>query len=317
LYCAALWLASAPRLQAAAAVAPDPAGFGVHQSGASQRVNSAGHSLIVTVPVTDGGVDLGDIAVTIDPDDAIAIPSVRLLDLLSAVVDPKVIGKMRQRLAQQSSIGTGALAIENIVLRYDSRTIELTVDVPARLRLTRTVQVAPLARGRSGDFERPATLSSYLNIRSSFNYVEQGGDHGFAAPVVALDEATRFKGVVFETQGTVQPGAVGGDFQRQDSRLVFDDRENLLRWSIGDLSPVATGFQSAAPMTGISLFRSYSVLQPEMIARPTGMQSFTLQRPSTVEVWVNGRSCAACSSMPGPSICGISPSRRGSTTYAW
>ncbi|MET0376683.1 MAG: fimbrial biogenesis outer membrane usher protein, partial [Rhizorhabdus sp.] len=57
----------------------------------------------------------------------------------------------------------------------------------------------------------------------------------------------------------------------------------------GDLQPLGRGFQSLPEMAGLSLYRSYGVLQPQRIARPRGDRSFSLSRPSTIEVEVNGQ----------------------------
>src|SRR3546814_17097695 len=49
------------------------------------------------------------------------------------------------------------------------------------------------------------------------------------------------------------------------------------------------GFQASLPLAGLSVQRSYGLLQPYHSVRPTGRQSFFLLRPSTVEVMVNGQ----------------------------
>ena len=133
----------------------------------------------------------------------------------------------------------------------------------------------------------PADLSAYLNMRGSLDWVQQGADKGLAAPVTFLDGAIRAGGVVLEGEANWQSGAAGPDFQRRGTRLVYDDRRNLVRWSAGDLQTLARGFQSAPEIAGLSVSRFYSLLDPQTIIRPRGSRSFQLERRSIVEVRVN------------------------------
>jgi outer membrane usher protein len=115
-----------------------------------------------------------------------------------------------------------------------------------------------------------------------------------------MDGATRFGGLVLESEAVWSPGNNGNpDFQRIGSRAVYDDQKNLVRWTFGDLQTIARGFQSAPDIAGISIFRSYSVLQPQTIIRPRGDRSFRLERPSTVEVQVNGQIVRRLQLAPG------------------
>src|SRR3546814_18788076 len=60
------------------------------------------------------------------------------------------------------------------------------------------------------------------------------------------------------------------------------------------------GFQASLPLAGLSVQRSYGLLQPYQSVRPTGRQSFFLRRPSTVEVMVNGQLMRRVRLDPGP-----------------
>src|SRR5690606_27378589 len=115
-----------------------------------------------------------------------------------------------------------------------------------------------------------------------------GPDEGLAPPVMFIDGAARWRGVVLESELNFQPGAAGADYQRRGTRLVYDDRARLIRWSAGDLLTTSRGFQSAPEIAGLSASRRYSVLEPATIIRPRGSRSFQLDRRSMVEVRMNG-----------------------------
>jgi outer membrane usher protein len=265
----------------------------------SMRLNPTGKPIALTVPVKDGGTYLGDMPMTITANDRLEFPAQRLIDLLSNVLDPQSFKALQLSLAAKSTLTPADFQASGVAFRYNPQTLELNLVIAAERRASRTVQVSPLDRARIGSFSQPASASGYVNIRGSFDYNHTGFDTGFATPIFSLDGALRLGGVVAETEAIWQPGSSGTDFQRLGSRFVYDDEKNLVRWTAGDLQPVSRGFQSAPDIAGLSIFRSYSVLQPQQIIRPRGDRSFTLARPSTVEVQVNGQLVRRLDLAPG------------------
>lgn len=266
-------------------VLPRPAGTGAEPQ---VRYNPTGKPVTLTVAAKDGPVYLGDIVLTINPDDSLEFSAQRLIDLLGNVLDPNVLRTLQASFAGKAVIGPEAFQGSGIQIRYDPQDLAIALDIDSASRVTRTVMVSPLDRDRPGTFVQPADFSAYLNVRGSVDYLWDGFDRGVQAPVLFLDGAARVLGTVAETQAIWQPGGDGTDFQRLGSRLIYDDAKRLMRWTLGDLQPVVRGFQSLPDIAGLSVFRSYSVLQPQEIVRPRGDRSFQLARPSTVQVFVNG-----------------------------
>jgi outer membrane usher protein len=264
------------------------------------KINPTGKTVRLTVPAKDGPRYLGDIVVTIDPEDRIEFSAQRALDLLSNVLDAEVQRTLRAAFAGDAVLTPRDFEASGIRIHYNPQTLELQFDIAAERRASRTVQVSPLDRDRIGSFVKPAGFSAYVNVRSSLDYLHQGPDEGLQTPVLFLDGAARIGAIVAETEAIWQPDSrILPDYQRLGSRLVYDDQKNLIRWSAGDLQPVARGFQSAPDIAGLSLFRSYSVLQPQTITRPRGDRSFRLERPATVEVQVNGQMVRRLQLNPG------------------
>ncbi len=81
---------------------------------------------------------------------------------------------------------------------------------------------------------------------------------------------------------------VQNDFRRDRIVLFHDDRERLMRFSAGDLSPAVPRQAGAFDTLGIGVERRYETLQPRRNIRPAGRRSFILDRPATVEIYVNG-----------------------------
>ena len=267
--------------------------------GAPNRINPSGRDVTLTVPAKDGAVYLGDIIITIDANDRIEFSAQRLLDLLANVVDPDVLRTLQGSFAGRTSLTPADFEASGIRIRYNPQDPGLELQIASERRASRTVQVSPLDRDRIGEFVQPAGFSAYVNIRGNLDYLWEGPNDGFQSPIFFLDGATRIGGVVAESEAIYQPGSNGVDFQRLGSRLVYDDTRNLIRWTAGDLQAIARGFQSAPDIAGLSIFRSYSVLQPQQIVRPRGDRSFRLERPSTVEIQVNGQIVRRVQLAPG------------------
>jgi outer membrane usher protein len=274
---------------------PAPAG----QPGAPNALNGTGRTITLTIPAKDGAVYLGDVILTIHPDNRIEFSAQRVLDLLANVLDPEVLRTLQGTFAGKSTLTPADFQASGIGIRYDPQALSLELTIAAERRARRTVQVSPLESSRVGDFVTPAGFSAYLNVRGNIDYVHNGFDRGVQSPIMFVDGAARIAGLVLESESVWQPGARGVDFQRLGSRAVYDDQNNLVRWTAGDLQTVSRGFQSAPDISGLSVFRSYSVLQPQTIVRPRGDRQFRLDRPSTVEIQVNGQIVQRLQLAPG------------------
>lgn len=292
--------AAAPAPAPAPALAmAQPTGSPVVPAARTQRLNPTGRAIVLTVPAKDGATYLGDMPLTIAADDTLSFPTERTLQLLEELVDPSVMTAMRANLAGKTSIGPGDLADAGIGVEYDPRTLELNFLIPVEKRASRRLSVSALDRQSIGDFVKPVDFSAYLNIRGSVDLYEQGSVTGFQEPVFLLNGAANLKGAVVESDAIWIPGGAGQDFQRLGSRVVFDNTEKVMRFTFGDLETQGRGFQSAPDMAGISILRSYSVLNPQQIIRPRGDRTFRLERASTVEVIVNGQQVRRLQLAPG------------------
>lgn len=265
----------------------------------AQRLNPTGRAIILTVPAKDGAAYLGDMPLTIGADDSLSFPADRTLQLLDELLDPNVMTALRGSFAGKSAIGPADLASAGITVEYDPRTLELRFMIPVEKRASRRLSVSALDRQSVGEFVKPLDYSAYLNIRGSVDLYEQGPVTGFQEPVFLLNGAVNLKGVVLETDAIWIPGGPGKDFQRLGSRYVYDDTKNVVRFTLGDLEAQGRGFQAVPDIAGISIFRSYSVLNPQQVIRPRGDRTFRLERPSTVEVIVNGQQVRRLQLAPG------------------
>lgn len=269
----------APAASGTFAIAPDRPG---------SEINPSAGNVTLTAPVMDGPAYLGDATITLTAEGTVLLSAERLLTLLELQLAASSVEALRATLARNNALAPADLRAYGITVRYDPQTLQVELGIPAASRAASIVDLAG-EPGRKVAYLEPAEFSAYLNVRGSLDWVQQGQDEGLQSPVTFLDGAARFAGVVLESEANWQPGGSGIDFQRRGTRLVYDDRANLARWSAGDLLTVARGFQSAPVISGVGVSRFYSILEPQTIVRPRGSRSFQLDRRSLIEVRINGQ----------------------------
>ena len=243
------------RAAAPATAESEPSGAPSAPPARSERINSTGRRIALTIPARDGSTYLGDLPVTIGTDDSIQFPTDRALQLLQPTLAPDVFEALRTKLAGKPAIDPDEFASAGIRTVYDPQKLELRFEIPVEKRASRSVSVSPIDRAAIGTRLKPAEFSAYLNMRGSLDLVESGPSQGFASPIVLLNGATRIGRVVAETDAILSPRNAGASFQRLGSRLVYDDLKDLVRVTLGDLQTQSRGFQSAPDVAGISIMR--------------------------------------------------------------
>ncbi|PZU92063.1 MAG: fimbrial biogenesis outer membrane usher protein, partial [Leptolyngbya sp.] len=225
---------------------------------------------------------------------------------------------LRSDIADQlaaTSQADGTLRLQSIrdlgiAINFDSSRLELQVNVPPALRQTTVVDAnsANSPRGLAQALP-PSSVSGYLNVRGSQTVVWTGaeGSTGRQPLTLNFDGALNVDGWVLESSlGFTESGA----WQRGATRLVHDDMATAIRYQVGEVSAPVRGYQASIPMLGVTVARNFS-LQPYQITRPISRFEFFLERPSTVEVFINGQSVQTLRLDPGPQDVRNLPLRSG------
>lgn len=257
------------------------------QAPAEVRLNSTGRTMTIVVPVRDGANYIGDIDAQITPDDTILIAVDQLAGLLAKRLDPSRLAELRGAATPDGFAPLSAFDQRGFPLRFDKQSLELTVTIATGDRALQTIALADLDNDAIGDFAKPEPFSAYVNVRGSLDYVHKGSLSGLGDPFFAFDGAARIGRIVVEAEGDWD--GARNRFNRNGSRLVYDDAKRLIRWTAGDLRAENRGFQGQLDLAGIGLTRSYALLDPQRTVSPRGGRTFALDRDSTVEAIVNGR----------------------------
>ncbi|MCC7267271.1 MAG: fimbrial biogenesis outer membrane usher protein [Caulobacteraceae bacterium] len=264
---------------------------------APRQLNPSGRTLTIVAPLKDGAIYLGDVEMRVLPDDRIEIAAGQVLDLLKKTLDPDALEPLRAEALPGAFLPPERLAALGLPIAFDPRVLELSLSIPPAARSRQAIGISDLDRETYGDFAQPAKFAAFLNLAGSTDYVHKGAKTGLGDPLALIDGAVRYKGVVLESEGTWS--SYDGGFTRNGTRLVYDDARHLNRWVVGDVTLQTRGFQSSDQLAGISITKSFSLLDPQRNVAPRGARAFSLDRPSTVEAIVNGRTVRTLRLQPG------------------
>jgi len=263
---------------------------------APERLNESGRDIPLGGPLRDDEFILGEVDYTLTADDRILVD----VDTLLPLVEPRISlvdrERIRTALAGQPVASTETLAALGLPLTYDPATFGLILRLDPAMRPRQSISIAGSDYGVTGRLTEPARVAGYVTAFVTADYVHQGlsEETGFDTPTILLDSALRYRGVVLENEATITDR-----FSRDGTRLVYDDLARTARYTAGDLTPISRGFSGTSPMAGLSIVRSYSELEPQRNVQPRGQRTFTLDRPSTVETFINGRSVQQTRLNPG------------------
>lgn len=255
---------------------------------------------VLTAPLLDGERYLGDAVVQADLGSGnIEFVTENLLALLSRTVKREVMDKLRAELAGQPHLREGQLGSTGIVLKYDAESVALVVDIPFAIRTTQQLSVAGELSTSNAGFETPAKTSAYINGIGALHYSRARGQRDELQGTIYFDGAARFGPVLLESDGIWDISGGDSQFTRRGTRLVYDLPDRALRITAGDILAVGRGFQATSPIAGLSIIKSFGILQPQKIIRPTGRGSFALERASVVDIYVNERLASRIELQPG------------------
>jgi outer membrane usher protein len=209
-------------------------------------------------------------------------------------VFPVTISNLEKVIVKKNGkdwISLPALNNAGIVGTFNELTQELRLTIPANIKKDQTINLGGNSNIVIPDSAlRPNKFSSYLNVNakqpfgysnsentSSYTY---NGRQNFYSEVQSV---TNIDSLIFDLNGEYYEHR---DFKRNDFRMIKDDPENMVRYTVGDVSPISGGFLNSRPIGGISASRDFS-LQPNRTTTPISSYKVFIKRPSSVKIFVN------------------------------
>lgn len=208
-----------------------------------------------------------------------------LLELLKTELKDDLYLRLKSLERPQGVLTLRDLEDVGFSAQFDAATLELRLALPPRYRKPRDLNLNFVEFGNQ-KFLRPNQHSGYLNLRSqqSWQYGSEGDQRLPLTGNVELVENIR--GFVFETSVDFQEGDEH-QWQRQDTRLRYDDEERMIRYTLGDLTYRSAGFQLSPSLAGLAATREFSI-QPYRTLKPLSDTEVVIRRTSLVEIYVNG-----------------------------
>ena len=247
----------------------------------------------LTLPLIFQGAYQGDVPVSATPDGHISVDMARFVDLLGRRLSPELITRLTAAAAGRAFAPIELFEPVGVIVAYNPATLELNVSVPVSRQGAQTISaVDSVNLGLpSSQTIPPSRFSASLSLlaRQSYDW-GPGSERGLEPLRVATDVAANFfgpNGVYLFAQGDYDQSGLA-PYRRGNIVLIHDDQKRALRYLAGDVAVTSAGFQGSPTLAGIGIERAYGEIQPFNNIRPSGQYRFVLERPSTIDVVVNG-----------------------------
>ncbi len=243
----------------------------------------------MTVPLLVNNRNRGEVQIVFaGKQDETRIKVNDLLKQIEDILKPDVMKALNQDVIGQEHIKLGRLNAHHLTARYDSKKLELHLDIPAELRKTEVISFRPSYSNLTSDnLIRPSNFSAYINVFSDLQYIWKGDMMGRQPANIVFDGALNYSDWVLEGEAFYREGKVK-PFQRGNVRVVKDLLERSVRVAAMDVALPAVDFQNALAVGGLVIAKNFQ-LRPDLITYPSSQKQFLLEHPSTVEILVNSQ----------------------------
>lgn len=205
-----------------------------------------------------------------------------LFNLLDGKFNQERIESLKKAVTAQGTLNLRSLQASGLEAEFDLNSLELRLTIPLRYR-----ESSELVLHKTNSKEkvlRPELHSGYLNLRVSQGYRHETQE---TDPLNArVDLVENINGFVLESGADFQDRAQY-PWRRQDTRIRKDDEQNMIRYTLGDLTLSSQGLQEVPAMAGLSIAREFSI-QPYRTLRPLSATEVSIKRTSIISVFING-----------------------------
>ncbi len=246
----------------------------------------------LTLPLVLNGRYLGDLAGEVSLTGNAWVEYERLLDLLSRHLDETALTSLREHPPARGMFPIGERATPPLDIQYAPQELSIRVEAPHEFFASREISISGTGVPDARDYLATANASMALDVLYNQEYIHRTplGERG-RAPATALLEGRGNLGgpggVNLATAALYNEGAEQR-LQRRDARLFHDDRTTATRYTVGDIIPGVQGFQQSPRLAGASVSRLYGEIQPYRNIRSSGQREIILERPSSVDVEIDG-----------------------------
>jgi len=207
------------------------------------------------------------------------------LEAIGNVLRIEIQDQLSTAIATDGTLSLRQIREAGIAINFDTSRLELQVDIPPALRKVEVSNISDSnASVKLKEALYPSDFSGYINVRGTQEIV--------------WSKARKPLQLSFDGALNVQSWVVEGSFRFTEAKipawergafhLTHDDLKKAIRYQAGEINPPVRGYQSSNSLLGVTVFRNFG-LQPDEVTRPINQFEFFLERPSRVEVFINGQ----------------------------
>lgn len=237
------------------------------------------------------GSPAGDVPIETAADGSTSVDVTQLVARLAPAVTQPLRDELIARAAGRAFVPIDELRSPRFPISFDMASLQLRVDVPVDARSINQLSLSGAARGEQADVAAPSNFAFGVSLTIADRLVSEGVFRDlqrdpFNIAAQGFVNIGGKSGAYLTFLGGLQEG--GRPF-RQRTTLFHDNEARAIRYSLGDVDPLTSGsFANPLALAGIGVERLYQTIQPYRNLRPAGRGGLALDRPSRVEVYVNG-----------------------------
>lgn len=256
----------------------------------STRIPATERHVELNIALLISGSPSGEVTVDTTVNGNASVDFNGLIAALRPIVTQATADDLTRRAAGRALVPIGDLTSPALPIVFDVTTLQLRVDVPVSAKTTGIISIAgeqnnPVQMTQPEDFSTGVTFS----VADRINHVRNFGGLDRDPLTVAARGFVNWGGIDGVNLAFLTGYREGKYPVRQMTTLFHDDVTRAIRYSLGDITPQSFGTYSApVGMIGIGVERLYQEIQPYKNLRPSGRGGLTIERPSHVDVLVNG-----------------------------
>lgn len=250
--------------------------------------NPTGRTLDISLPLRVNAKLLSEIEIRIQPDGEILLTAATLYQHLSPILKPEGVSQLQivpvtngyQSLRQLNATGL------NIV--YDALRTEIVLQLNTEQAQATTIS---LGRGQVEPIEPTPTqgFSGFINLYNSVHTDYNPKTHELFEYQsnnfrILTDGAFNYGNLSLIGEGSFDNQ---GGLIRTGTRFNYDHFTSQNRIQFGDVSTSTIGTQNSTDLFGFTITHATNIINAGIPHRPTGSQSFHLDTPAQIEIFLN------------------------------
>ncbi|WP_462175261.1 fimbria/pilus outer membrane usher protein [Pseudoalteromonas gelatinilytica] len=251
------------------------------------QINPSKQDIELSVVTNVNKEVVGNLTLIVSPEDSLSLKWEEIAESLNELLIKDVYDAIATHVDSNGVIKVSTLKQKRIAARFSLMDFSLTITIP--LELTKEKKLSATSDRTKQKTVQTADISGFTNLYSSYLYqINKAQESSQYQLTLRPEFVLNFSGWVLENEAEYITSNNKNEFKRLGTRIIHDLPLDGMRFSVGDNYSSGSYFQSTTRMIGVSIAHDFTLVSDRLI-RPSASQSFTLESPSSVEVFVEER----------------------------